>query len=303
MKWLSKKWLIGISAFILLFLLWLAFRQPAIPVEIGTVRRGEMVVTIDAEGKTSVRDRFVVTAPVAGRMARIKLREGDQIAKDFVITGIDPAPATRPLPPSQNELFPNVYAVKVYSPVSGRILRILEKNERMVAAGIPLLEIGNPETLEIIADVLSTQATQIKPGAKMLIENWGGANPLTARVRKIEPQAFTKVSALGVEEQRVNIIADLITKNVRLGDNFRVETSIITWQKTNVLQVLSSALFRQGEKWNVFVVAGGTARQREVEVGHQNLSESEIIKGLNEDEQVILHPSNQITDGVSVSAH
>jgi HlyD family secretion protein len=300
MKWLSKKWLIAVSVMIILLLLWLVFRQPAVAVEIGTVKRGEMIVTIAGEGKTRVRDRYVVTAPVAGKMSRIKLREGDQIPKDFVITGIDPSPPNRPIPPSQNEIYPNVYEVKVYAPVAGSVLRIIEKDERIVPAGTPILEIGNAGNLEIVVDVLSTQATQIRTGAKMLIENWGGANPLSARVRKIEPQAFTKVSALGVEEQRVNVIADLLDKDAKLGDNFRVEANIITWQGKDILQITSSALFRQGEKWNVFVVEGGTARSREIEIGHQNVSETEVIKGLSEGDKVILHPSNQITDGISV---
>jgi multidrug efflux pump subunit AcrA (membrane-fusion protein) len=302
MKWLSKKWLIGISVIIILVLLWLVFRQPAVVVEFGTVKRGELTVTINGEGKTRVRDKFVVTAPVSGMMSRIKLKEGDNIPKDFVITEIDPSPPQRPIPPSESEIYPNVYAVKVYSPVSGEVLRIIEKDERVVTAGTPIMEIGNPGNLEIVVDVLSTQATQIKPGAKVLIENWGGSQPLSARVQKIEPQAFTKVSALGVEEQRVNIIADLLDSNVKLGDNFRVETNILTWQGKDVLQVNSSALFRQGEKWNVFVVEGGRARSREVEIGHQSVSETEVIKGLSEGETVILHPSNQITDGISVTS-
>lgn len=300
MKWLSKKWLIAVSVIILLLLLWLVFRQPAVVVEVGTVKRGEMTATIDGEGKTRVRERFVVTAPLSGKMSRIKLKEGDRIPKDFVITGIDPSPPNRPIRPSESEVFPNVYEVKVYAPVSGSVLRIIEKDERIVSAGTPILEIGNSENLEIVVDVLSTQATQIRSGAKMLIENWGGANPLSARVRKIETQAFTKVSALGVEEQRVNIIADLLDTDAKLGDNFRVEANIITWQGKDILQVISSALFRQSEKWNVFVIEGGRARQREVEVGHQNVSETEIIKGLSEGETVILHPSNQIADGISV---
>ncbi len=302
MKWLSRKWLIGILVLVLLLLAWLMLRQPAVVVEVDKVKRGEMLVTIDGDGKTRVRERFVVTAPIAGKMRRIKLKEGDMVPKDFVVTGIDPTPLERPLPPSAGENFPNVTAVKVYSPVSGKILRIIEKDERIVAAGTPILEIGNSGNLEIVVDVLSAQATQIKPGDKMLIENWGGSQPLSARVRKIEPRAFTKVSALGVEEQRVNVVADLVSKNQALGDNFRVDTSIITWHEQDVLTVNSSALFRQGEKWNAFVVEGGRARQREVEIGHQNVSESEIIKGLSENDKVILHPSNQIEDGVSVTS-
>ena len=303
MKWLSKKWIIGLSIIVLIIFAWLIFRPSAVPVEAGAVKRGELMVTIDAEGKTRVRDKYVVTAPISGRMSRIRLKEGDKIEKDFVITGIDPSPPTRPVPPSQSENYRNVYAVKVFAPQSGTILRILEESERVVTAGTPILEIGDPSKLEIVVDVLSAQATQITPGAKILIENWGGANPLTARVRKIEPRAFTKVSSLGVEEQRVNIIASLDDESVRLGDNFRVEANIVVWEQNDVLKVASSALFRNGEKWNAFVIEGGKAKQREVEVGRRNPSESEIRDGLEEGETVILHPANQIVDGISVSAN
>jgi len=301
MKWLAKKWLIGIGAIFLILIVWLTFRETPVAIETETIKRGELTVTIDGEGKTRIHDRFVVTAPVSGRMARIRLHEGDSVAKDFVVTAIDPNPPARPLAPSQNERFSDIYGIKVYAPVAGKVLRILAKDEQMISAGTPILEIGNPENLEIVIDVLSNEATRIKPGARILIENWGGPAPLHARVRTVEPQAFTKVSTLGVEEQRVNIIADLADKSIRLGDNYRIEAKIITWQAENILKVPSSALFRQGEKWNVFVVENGKARLREVGIDHQNNSETEVIKGVGEGETVILHPSNQIADGVKVS--
>ncbi len=302
MKWKSKKWLVGPGILVLLILVWLMFRQTPVVVETGVVKRGEMLVTIDGEGKTRVREKFTVNAPVSGKMRRIILKEGDHISKDFVITTIDPAPPERPLPPSQTENFPNIYGVKIYAPVSGKVLRVIEENERMIQAGTPILEIGDPNNLEIIVDILSSEAAQIKPGAKMLIENWGGANTLSARVRTIEPQAFTKISALGVEEQRVNIIADLLDNPLKLGDNYRLDTRIIVWQAADVLKVNSSALFREGEKWKVFVNESETARLRETQIEHQTASETEIISGLSEGESVILHPSNQITDGTSVKS-
>jgi multidrug efflux pump subunit AcrA (membrane-fusion protein) len=302
MKWISRKWLIGIGILILIILIWLVFRQTPVTVEIGVVKRGEMIVTIDGEGKTRVREKFTVTAPISGKMSRINLHQGDSIFKDFVITRIDPSPPERPLTPSQMENFPDIYGIKVYSPVNGTVLHVIEENERMIQAGTPILEIGNPENLEIVVDILSTEATQIKPGATMLIENWGSANTLSARVRTIEPQAFTKISALGVEEQRVNIIADLQDKIVKLGDNYRLDTRIIAWQSADVLKVNSSALFREGEKWKVFVNKGGTARLRDVEIRHQTASETEILSGLSEGETVILHPSNQIADGIRVQS-
>jgi hypothetical protein len=300
MKWISRKWLIGIGIGFFLILVWLIFRQTPVAVETGVVKRGEMLVTVDGEGKTRVREKFVVNAPVAGKMARVKVHQGDSIFKDFVVTTIDPAPLTRPLPPSQTENFPDIYGVKVFAPASGKVLRVLEENERMIPAGTPILEIGNPANLEIVVDILSTEAAQVKPNAVMLIENWGGAEVLKARVRTVEPQAFTKISALGVEEQRVNIVADLLDKTVTLGDHYRLDTRIVAWQSADVLKVNSSAVFREGEKWKVFVNENGAARLRDVEVGHQTASETEILSGLSEGETVILHPSNQIADGIKV---
>jgi multidrug resistance efflux pump len=230
MKWFSKKWLIGIGILLAVVLIWLVFRQTPVTVETGAVKRGQMTVTIDGEGKTRVRDKFVVTAPVSGKMSRVKLRAGDTVPKDFVITEIDPSPPERPLAPSQSESFQSVYGVRVYAPATGRILRVIEKDERIIQAGTPIMEIGNPENLEIVVDVLSNEATQIKAGAEVLIENWGGADVLHARVRTVEPQAFTKVSALGVEEQRVNIVAELLDKSVKLGDNFRLDVHIVAWR-------------------------------------------------------------------------
>lgn len=302
MKWLSKKWITASGAILLLLMVWLVFRQPAVTIEAGIVNRGEMLVTIDGEGKTRVREKYIVTAPVSGKMSRIKLKAGDVIAKDFVVAEIDPAPPDRPLAPGETDNFPNIYGVKIYAPASGRILRVIEKDERMIGAGTPIMEIGNPENPEIVVDILSSEAIGIKPSAEMLIENWGGTEILRARVRVVEPQAFTKISALGIEEQRVNIIADLLDKNVRLGDNYRLDTRIVTWKAGNVLKAPSSAFFREGEKWKVFIVEGEKARLREVEIGHQTASETEVISGLDEDDLVILHPANQITDGTKVES-
>ncbi len=296
----KKRILIGsiVGVFVLL-LFWMIFRSNPVAVETATAERGQMLVTIDGEGKTRFRDKITVTAPVSGKMSRIKIREGDLIPREFVITEIDPNPPT-PRPPSETEDLINPHALKVYAPIGGRVLRILEKNERIMSAGTPLIEIGNPNTIEIVVDVLSTEAAQILPNASVIIENETSAEPTKARVRTVEPQAFTKISALGVEEQRVNIVADFLSKDVHLGDNFRVDTRIIVWQSENVLKIPSSALFRNGEKWNVFVVEYGNAKRREVSVKHQNSAESEILGGLTEGEIVVLHPPNQLTDGASV---
>jgi HlyD family secretion protein len=190
--------------------------------------------------------------------------------------------------------------VELRAPVSGSVLRVLEESERIVAAGTPLLEIGNPEDLEIVVDVLSTDAVRIHPGTEARIEEWGGAGALRARVRLVEPSAFTKISALGVEEQRVNVIADLLEPAPGLGDGFRVEARIRVWQAADVLLVPASALFRAGESWAVFVVEDGVARRREIELGERGGTSAEIRANLAEGETVVLHPSDRLRDGARV---
>jgi HlyD family secretion protein len=191
--------------------------------------------------------------------------------------------------------------VVVRAPVAGRVLRVFEESERIVAAGTPLVEIGDPASLEIVVDILSTDAVRVPPGARFLVEDWGGEGTLEGRVRQIEPSAFTKISALGVEEQRVNVIADLGTPEPRLGDRFRVEARIVIWESDDVLQVPASALFRHGPAWAVFVVERGAARLRELKVGHQAAFDAEIEHGLDPGEMVILHPSDRVHDGARVA--
>jgi HlyD family secretion protein len=352
-----------------------------------------MRVTIDAEGKTRARDRFVVAAPVSGRLARINLHRGDGVRRDEVIARIDPLPMA-PLDPRQvaeakarvataeqlkNEAdavaeraradceqagreraraerlvetgdisrqdFERIRnaaltcqqqieaakyraraaasevevakaaliaveragqsgaaaTVLVRAPVSGQVLRVAEESERVVMAGAPLVELSNP-SLEIVIEVLSIDAVKVKPGSSVLIEGWGGGQTLEARVRLVEPSAFTKISALGVEEQRVNVIADFSDPDAPLGDGYRVEARIVIWETNEVLKAPLSALFRSGQSWNVFVVENGLAKRREVEPRHRTDFEVEILNGLREGESVIAHPSNLVTDGVRVSA-
>jgi HlyD family secretion protein len=180
------------------------------------------------------------------------------------------------------------------------VLRVLEESERSVAPGTPLLEIGDPTSLEIVVDVLSTDAVRIEPGAAVLVEEWGGAGTLLARVRRVEPSGFTKVSALGVEEQRVNVVADFEDSVGGLGDGYRVEARIVVWEAAGVLKAPTSALFRSGEVWCVFAVEGGRARRREVSVGQRGPFESEILAGLEPGVALILHPSDQVDNGVRV---
>jgi multidrug efflux pump subunit AcrA (membrane-fusion protein) len=279
------------------------FRDDAVVIEAGKVSRGEIIASVDAEGRTRYHERFTVTAPVSGKMFRISLHEGDRVPKGYVLTRVDPSPP-RPLDPSavpETNIHP--YAYNVYAPADGVLTRIFVTSEGIVQAGTPLAEISKPSQLEVVSDVLSADATQIRPHMPVLIENWGGDGSLAAVVRTVEPQAFTKISALGVEEQRVNVIADFVTPPERLGDNYRVDVRVILWEGKDVLRVPESALFRIGDEWKVFVIEGGKARSRTVTLGHRSPSFAHVLGGLNEGENVILHPPNSVTEGTRVEAN
>lgn len=393
MLWIALGVLAAAAAYWLL-------RPAPIAVDVAAVRRDALRVTVDEEGETRVRQRYLVAAPTSGRLRRIEVDEGQTVARDAVVARIEPAPldprdlaaararleaadatehaanasvrraeaalaqakrdaaraedlhragtlstdahekaklaeisamqeseaarfaadaavheveaaraallATSAPAPSDprapDEACAGGPCVAARAPVSGQVLRIFEESERIVAAGTPLVEIGDPASLEIVVDILSTDAVRVTPGARVVIEDWGGAGALDASVRQVEPSAFTKVSALGVEEQRVNVIADLRAPEPRLGDRYRVEARIVIWEGADVLQVPASALFRHGPAWAVFVVEGGAARLREVEVGHQAAFDAEIVRGLDVGERVILHPSDRVHDGVRVTA-
>lgn len=391
-KWLRILLLVAALGAVV-FAVIIALRPSPIGVEAARVACGTLRVTIDAEGKTRVQDRFAVAAPVTGRLARIGLHRGDQVSRDAVLARIDPLPLA-PLDPRQiaearariaaaehlrheadavvaharadceqarreferaeklvetgdiarqeferlrtaeqtcrqqleaatfkaRAVAAEVEVAKaallaieqagqsgqastvfVRAPVGGRVLRVLEESERVVTAGTPLLELSS-HALEIVIDVLSVDAVKVQPGASVRIEGWGGEQPLQARVRLIEPSAFTKVSALGIEEQRVNVIADFVEPTVPLGDGYRVEAQITVWEGEQVLQVPTSALFRKGQGWSVFVIENGQARERKIEVGHRSPTAVEIRSGLVEGATIILHPTNELADGVQVKA-
>lgn len=190
----------------------------------------------------------------------------------------------------------------VRTPVSGRVLRLSEESERVLTAGAPILEVGNPGNIEIVADLLSADAVKVSPGDTILIDAWGGETPLLARLRTIEPSGFTKVSALGVEEQRVNVIGDFLDQSARLGDRYRVEVRIVIWQGEKVLQVPVSALIRNGGGWAVYRVVQGRARLTPVEVGHRGTAAAEVVKGLEDGDVVVLHPSDRVVEGARVAS-
>ncbi len=192
--------------------------------------------------------------------------------------------------------------IALRAPVRGQVLKVCEECERVVQPGSQLLELGDPAALEVVVDVLSSDAVHIRPGTPMLLKAGEdeGEPELRARVRIVEPAGFTKVSPLGVEEQRVNVIADLIDPPGALGDHYRVESRIVLWESPAVLKVPSGALFRSGDRWSVFRVEDGRARLREVRLGHRNPFYAEILSGLRESDTVVLHPGDQIQDGVRV---
>lgn len=395
----ARRWGTAVGVAVILLLAFLAFRPAPVRVDTARVERGRMRVSVDEEGRTRVRDRFTIAAPIAGRVARIVLEAGDPVQRGSVVARMNPLPldprsraeavarldaaqaarreaevrveharaaleqaqrtATRARQlgatgtigkeerelaelaetARQKELDAATFAaqaaaynleaaraalmapgsednqamvaacetaqrdgcLELRSPVDGQVLKVMEESERVVALGTPLLELGDPRALEVVVDVLSADAVQIKPGALMQIEEWGGPEPLQARVRVVEPSGFTKVSALGVEEQRVNIVGDFVSPAAPLADGYRVEARIIVWEAADVLKVPTSALFRRGGAWNVFVVDSGRARRRSVKIGRRSALEAQVLDGLNEGDMVIVHPSDQVEEGVRIA--
>ncbi|RDD30229.1 efflux transporter periplasmic adaptor subunit [Prosthecochloris sp. ZM] len=189
---------------------------------------------------------------------------------------------------------------EVRSPRDGLVLKILEKSERIIAAGTPLVEIGDAHDIELVIDVLSSDAVKVAPGMQVVIGEWGGGSALQGRVRFIEPAAVTKISSLGIEEKRVNIIIDLDEPERRLGDNYRVQADIVLWRGDNVLQVPVSSLFRGDEDWEVFTVRRGRAIVQPVTIGRRGAYEAEVIDGVREGDLVVVHPTNDLEDGMRV---
>jgi HlyD family secretion protein len=189
------------------------------------------------------------------------------------------------------------------APVSGRILRVLHESESVVGAGVPILEIGDPQKIEIVVPLISEEAVKVRESATATITDWGGPGALHAHVRRIEPSGFTKVSALGVEEQRVNVLLDFDDppqKRPPIADGFRVIVHIVVWEKPDAVRVPASALFRHGAGWAVFAVRGARAVLTPVTVGRGNDSVSEVVQGLGVGEQVVIHPSDRVRDGIKV---
>lgn len=389
---LGPRILIGLIIVVLALAIFFSMRSPPIDVDVAAVTKGPMLVTINDEGETRVRNMFVISAPINGRLMRVNLDAGDPvIAGKTVVARIMPAQpdflnarneaetraqiksleaavqssaaritqaeADRKLAAANFERIDALYGrgfatktaqdaaraardssaarlteargaaesarfelraaqarlmaptasssniLSVYSPESGSVLRLTHESETPISAGTPVVEIGNPADIEIVTDLLSSDAVKIKPGSRVLIENWGGEKPLTGKVQRIEPFGFTKISALGVEEQRVNVIidfADPLAARQRLGHGYRVIVKIVEWEGRNIVQAPISALFRDKGQWSVFVMRGGKAVIVPVETGRMNDEQAQILKGLQTGEEVILHPSEKIDDGTRI---
>lgn len=194
---------------------------------------------------------------------------------------------------------------EIRSPITGTVLNLFEESARVVTAGTRLIEVGDSNDLEIVVDVLSTDAVKIQPGDLMRLVHWGGSDLMLANVRVVEPAAFTKTSALGVEEQRVNVIADFqgdpTARKGGLGDGYRVEAEIVIWDEENILQVPTAALFRADAEWCVFEVQQGRAVPRVVKIGQRNQAVAQVLEGLDEGAEVVIYPSDMVKEGVAVA--
>ena len=193
--------------------------------------------------------------------------------------------------------------ISISSPVDGKVLRVHRESAGFVRAGEPLVDVGNPGQLEVVVDLLSTDAVKIRSGDRALIENWGGDDVLDARVRLVEPFAFTKVSALGIEEQRVNVVLDIVAgdnNDHALGHGYKVDVRVVLWEAAEALKVPITALFRDGDRWAVFVETGGRARQRHVDVGHMTATEAEVLAGLADSDRIVVYPGEGVGEGTRI---
>ena len=249
-----------------------------------------------SENELDAAQRRARTAEAALAEARAEraVRESEyQVARARLVT-----------PAGSRQRSADCECVNVVSPVSGTVLRIVTESEGVVQSGTPLVEVGDPDHLEVVVDLLSADAVRVQAGQRVVIEAWGGDQPIAGIVRRVEPFGFTKVSALGIEEQRVNVIVDITEPREnwrRLGHGYRVEPRIVLWETTEILRVPLSALFRQGESWAVFVDNDGRAELRPVEIGQQNGLQAEVSSGLEAGERVVLHPGDRVSPGARLA--
>lgn len=382
-----------IATVVVVVVAWSFVPEP-VSVEAVRVARGPVVVTVDEDGRTRVRDRFTVSAPVSGYVMRIALRPGASVAAGETVATIMPSAPTpldvrsrrqlearvdaavdalrqarvyvesaratlaqtssearrqqqlaeeRVVSPQELDLArmrqqvaeadvaaaaagvdvaehdleaaraaltaadadrPMGRPTSVRAPRAGAVLKVFEESARAVSAGTPLMDIGDPTALEIVADLLSTDAVQVSPGSRVILDRWGRGEPLEGRVRLVEPSSFTKVSALGVEEQRVNVIIDFAGDAARvahLGDGFAVDVRVVVWETQSALKVPVGSLFRRADGWSVYMVVGGRAMIQDVGIGRQNDTDAVVTAGLAEGDVVIVHPSERVADRTRVT--
>ena len=269
----------------------------------------ERVRRADADAAQAVREKKRVADLVAGRFMSPQALEQAESAVSMKAADVAAARAravsaaadVRAAQAALASVRANAPAVRVDSPVAGRVLRIAEKSERVVTPGTVLVTVGDPSALEVAVDVLSNDAVRVKPGMRMLLTGWGGEE-IEAVVRTVEPAAFRKVSALGVEEQRVWVVADFKAVPPGLGDAYRVDARIVVAEKADALRVPAGALFRRDGKWHAFAVEGGRLVLRVVEPGLRGARDVEIVSGLAQGAQVVLYPGNDLAEGARVVA-
>jgi len=387
MAWAKRMLLIAPVAAIAAAIVW-AFWPKPVPVELAGVTRQPFEVTVTQPGRSRVKDRFLISAPLGGQLLRPSLHAGDRVTCGQVLLRIVPLPpplldartraqaearvraaeAARAQAGSQREAVSGLLqfaraevrrqrqlaaagtaalralevaeldersrgkelassdaglqvasyelqqaraallrlttpgrageTVEVRAPIAGVVLRVLQESEGPVAPGTPLVELGDVSRLEAVVELLTQDAVRISPGARVQIERWGGPQPLGARVRRVEPGGFTKVSALGVEEQRVAVVVDLDDPPPELGDGFRVEARITLYAAADRVQVPGGALFRSEGNWAVFIAEGDRLRLRKVDLGERSDTAAEVRSGLHPGDRVVLHPGERIRDGV-----
>ena len=374
----KRRWLPYVLGLALIVALGFGLRPKPAPVETALAATGPLRATVSEEGKTRIKQRYVVSSPVTGQLRRVPFKPGASVAAGDVVAVIEPmaaspldtrsralaearrdsalatlektraahalaiselkrvqrmfdagtvspqdienaqlreTTASREIVAAEGALRAAIAElavvgpdtlpalIEVRAPVAGRVLHVFQESERPVTAGTALLDAGDPADLEVVIELLSRDGAALAPGARVELEQWGGPKPLEARVRLVEPAAFTKISALGVEEQRVNVVADIITpvaERASLGDNFRVEARVIVWETENTLKVPVSALFRRGGESAAYVVRGGKAVLVPVEAGRSSGSEVQVLKGLTAGDEVILYPGDRVSDGQRV---
>jgi HlyD family secretion protein len=382
------------AAIVLGVLLVVAFRPQPIPIDLAEVTRGEMTVTVRDQGRTRVRNEYVISAPVGGQLLRIEYKPGADVIAGEALARILPSDPSLLDARSRAELQASVrsaeaalglaraemerasaqldfarteaarvrrlrsedliaieaydraelqlrvaetnlksgqentrvreaelaaaearlvqtgtsssddFVVTVTAPTSGKVMSVAQESRSVISGGAEIMTLADAADLEVVAEFLSTDAVEVQPGAPAFIENWGrNRSPLRGQVRLVEPNGFLKISALGVEEQRVNVVVDFVGSPEdwsTLGHGYRVEVAVVTWQESNVLQVPVAALFRNGENWAVYRVENGTARLTPVEIGRENGRNAQVLEGVEEGQAIVLYPGEQLADGVRV---